>query len=319
MTHLRLGPGAEFDRIRGIAARLGSVAHDLGDDCALLPDGPSFLALSTDLSIENVHFRRDWLTLEEIGWRAAAAALSDLAAVGASCIGVLAAIGAPKATPASEIESLMTGVGQAVSEAAGLVLGGDLSSASEWLVGITVVGRADRPVRRGGGRAGDGLWVTGALGGARAALQAWQAGRRPTEAARSAFAHPVPRIASGRALAAAGATAMLDLSDGLAGDVRHLAAASGCSIRIRLEDVPVATGIFEDGLTPTSPECFAAAGGEDYELLVALPDEFGIDAARHTETATGVALTRIGTLEDGEGVIMTLDGLPVPLEGYDHF
>ncbi|HET9294335.1 MAG TPA: AIR synthase related protein, partial [Gemmatimonadales bacterium] len=111
MNHLPLGAGPEFDRIRAIQRELGGTGWELGDDCAILPPGRRQVVVSTDLSVEGVHFRRDWLTLEEIGWRAAAGALSDLAAEGASAVGVLASVGAPAGTDAGALAELMHGVG----------------------------------------------------------------------------------------------------------------------------------------------------------------------------------------------------------------
>jgi thiamine-monophosphate kinase len=153
----RLGPGEEFDRIRSLARVLGSRAAGLGDDCALVDLGGEVLAASTDLSIENVHFRRDWLSFVEIGWRCAAGALSDLAAVGAMPIGVLTAIGAPSSSVQSELDQVMSGVGALLDETGGVVLGGDLSSSPVWTVSVTVLGRARRPVLRSGGKPGDSV------------------------------------------------------------------------------------------------------------------------------------------------------------------
>ncbi|MDH4131314.1 MAG: AIR synthase related protein, partial [Gemmatimonadota bacterium] len=126
---LDLGPGAEFDRIRSILRRLGDRAAGVGGDCALIPFGDGLLAVSVDLSIEGTHFRRQWLSLEEIGWRAAAGALSDLAAAGAEAIGILASVGVPRGAPAEDAESLMEGVGAAAASVGGVVLGGDLAAA----------------------------------------------------------------------------------------------------------------------------------------------------------------------------------------------
>src|SRR6185503_7063413 len=168
MTTLALGPGPEFDRIRAIARALGPLAGGLGDDCAVVPDGSSAsLVVSTDVSVEQVHFRRDWLRLDEIGWRSAAGALSDLAAAGAEAVGLLAAVTVPRDATEADLTEVMRGVGDAVG---GVVLGGDLSSGSGWSLAITVIGRANRPLSRRGGRAGDGIWVSGALGASRAAL-----------------------------------------------------------------------------------------------------------------------------------------------------
>lgn len=320
MTSPALGPGAEFDLIRAIARALGPAAAPLGDDCALIPDGETTLALSTDVAVENVHFRRDWLEPDEIGWRSAAGALSDLAAEGAEAIGVLAAVVVPRSVAEHDLVGLMRGVGEAVTAVGGRVLGGDLSSGHQWSVTITAVGRAARPVTRSGARPGDGLWVTGALGGARAALEAWLRGDRPAAEARAAFARPAPRLAAGTWLAAHGATAMLDLSDGLAGDAQHLAAASGVHLAVELDRLPVAPDVgAEAARLKVAPAAFAAQGGEDYELLVALPSKFAAADARALGAATGLALTRVGTVEAGTGVRLVLGGEDVTLAGFDHF
>jgi len=320
MSHLALGPGAEFDRIRGIAGALGARAADLGDDCALIPSQGELLALSIDLSVEGTHFRREWLSLEELGWRAAASALSDLAAEAATPIGVLVSLGMPAGSAAGDAEAVMLGVGAAVDSVGGKVLGGDLSSAPGWILDVAVIGRTARPIRRAGARPGDGLWVTGRLGGARAALAAWLAGGTPEPAARHAFAHPEPRIAAAGWLAARGGRAMIDLSDGLAGDAGHLAAASGVAIELTLEAVPqhatVASAAARAGLP--APD-FAALGGEDYELLVALPPEFTTADATGFERETGLPLTRVGAAREGRGVRCTLKGKERTLRGFDHF
>jgi thiamine-monophosphate kinase len=313
-----LGPGAEFDRIRRIIAELGEQASGLGDDCALLPVGDEFLALSADVSVEGVHFRLDWISLEEAGWRAAAAALSDLAAEGAEPLGILTAVTAPRGSGESELLQFMAGLGKAAEYAGARVIGGDLSSGSEWSVAVTVVGQTSQPVTRKGARPGDGIWVTGALGGSRAALEAWRRGDSPADGARRRYAHPEPRIAAGRWLAEQGARAMLDLSDGLGGDAAHLAAASGVGIEIDLALVPVAP---EAGgaarQTDRSEQEFAALGGEDFELLVALPSEY--DGAAELARKTGVSLTRIGVATAGSGARFLRDGLSVELKGYSHF
>ncbi len=310
--HQQLGPGPEFDRVRAILAALGERGGPSGDDTALLGVGGHMLALSTDISIEGVHFRTDWITHEEIGWRSTAAALSDLAAEGADPLGVLVALGVPKGGTDAEAAALMRGAGLAAEASGTKILGGDLSSAAGWTVSVTVVGDAARPVTRAGGRPGDSLYVTGALGSARAAVDAWLGGRTPDAAARERFVHPVPRIAAGRALART-ATAMLDLSDGLAADIQHLAAASNCGAEIELDGVPLGAGVAAEAKrTGKSSEAYAAEGGEDYELLVALPS----DAA---PPLLDVKLTPIGRLVAGDEVRFTQQGIPVTLQGFQHF
>ncbi|HYK81538.1 MAG TPA: thiamine-phosphate kinase [Gemmatimonadales bacterium] len=321
--HLPLGAGGEFDRLRAIFATLGSAAGALGDDSALLPVGGRTLALSIDLSLEGVHFRTDWMSLRAIGWRAAAAALSDLAAEAAQPVGVLVALGVParrggarargrrrsdRGDPARE---LAAGVGAAVRHVGARVLGGDLVRSPLYVVDVCVLGSAERPVRRRGARPGDGLWVTGRLGGAGLALAALRRGRRPPAAAFRRFAHPEPRIAAGRWLARHGARALIDISDGLAGDAGHLAAASAVRAEIELERIPCWAGV-----TPLA----AVRSGEEYELLVALPGAFGERDARGFRRATGLALTRIGRCVVGSGVRLTRAGRAVaPPRGFDHF
>ena len=236
---LPLAGGPEFDRIRAIIQALGPRAKGLGGDVRYVDAGDSLLALSVDVSVEGVHFRRDWITLEEIGWRAAAGALSDLAAAGAECVGLLVALTTMPREPEESFVSVMRGVDAAVASVGGLVLGGDLSRGDAMSLAVTVVGRTRTPIYRRGARAGDGLWITGELGGARAALAAWMAGRDPEPAARQRFTRPVPRLPEGRWLVEHGATAMMDLSDGLGGDAGHLAAASGLALCVELHDLPV--------------------------------------------------------------------------------
>ena len=196
--HIQLGPGPEFDRVRAILAALGDAGAPSGDDVALLGVGGKTLALSTDLSIEGTHFLTDWLTLEEIGWRSAAAALSDLAAVGASPLGVLVALGVPADASDADVAALMRGVGQVTLEVDARVLGGDLSKAPAWTVAVTVIGEVTKPATRAGGRPGDLLYVTGELGGAHAALHAWLAnkGNEVHPEARERFTHPLPPFIS---------------------------------------------------------------------------------------------------------------------------
>jgi thiamine-monophosphate kinase len=319
-SSLGLGPGIEFDLIRRIADRLGPRARGLGDDCALLQVGQTTLAVSTDLSVEGVHFRREWLTPTEIGWRAAASALSDLAAEGATPIGLMASVGVPPDAGEGNLESIMEGVGDAAVAAGASVSGGDLSAAPVWTIDVTVFGTAERPVRRDGALAGDSVWVTGELGGARAALKRWLSGEAPAKAARQAFAHPMPRITAGLRLARAGARAMIDLSDGLAGDAGHLAAASGKAVVIDLERLPIHPDVEAMARElGTSSEQFAALGGEDYELLAVMPPGFTEREAHDFTAATGVALRRIGTVETGSGARFRDDDTLVRLAGYDHF
>jgi thiamine-monophosphate kinase len=311
-----LGPGREFDLLQEIFDRLGPVANGLGDDCALIDVGGRTLALSIDASVEDVHFRTDWLSFEEIGWRATAAALSDLAAVGATPIGALVSLGVMgsgkrETGSVDPVLEIMGGVGACVASVGAKVLGGDLLRSEKYLVDVAVIGTVDRAVRRGGAQAGDGLWVTGALGAAGTALEALKKKKPLSTSLRARFAHPEPRISAGRWLAVHGATAMIDISDGLAGDAAHLAAASNLALDLSLERIPCWPGV----------EPLAAVGsGEEYELLVALPGEFHERDAAEFHANVRLSLTRVGSCLAGTGVRFLDRGRPVEVPaGWDHF
>ena len=310
--NLELGPGGEFDTIRVMLARWGALAHGVGDDAALLdvPAG-SRLAVSTDTSVENVHFRRGWLAPEEIAYRAVAAALSDLAAMGAAPLGVVLAVTLTDQWRA-EAARLADGFGAAARELSVPIVGGDLTRGSELAIGVTVLGAVEHAIVRSGARAGDTMWVTGRLGGPALALRALEAGQVPAPEHRERFAHPVPRLREGRWLAAHGATAAIDCSDGVAADASHLAAASSVRVTLDLERLPLVPGA-----TPGD----AAAGGEEYELIVTAPATLD---RRAFELEFGVPLTAIGHVgpagAGGAGVDALEGARRVPLpRGHSHF
>ena len=308
---IELGDGREFDIIRELLARWGPRALGIGDDAAMIhvPTGQQ-LVVSTDSSVEHIHFERAWLTPREIGYRATTAALSDLAAMAATPLGVLLALGLPKSWLDAAGE-LGDGVGDAIDAAETLVRGGDITGASDLTIGVTVLGSTTAPLRRNGARIGDTVYVTGALGGPGAALAAWQRGEVPGAAARERFAHPVARIAEAIWLARAGARAGIDISDGLLADAGHMAAASGVRIQLDLERLPL-----HDGVSARD----AAVSGEEYELIVCAP---ALDA-RAFERANRLALTAIGRVlepvPDGIGVTVRMNGERLaPAEGFRHF
>jgi thiamine-monophosphate kinase len=304
-----LGPGREFDLVRVMMARWGDRARGIGDDATSLdlPPGEQ-LVVSTDTSLEDVHFRREWLSPEEIGWRATAAALSDLAAMAAKPLGVLVAVTLPPPW-LDELGALADGIAAAASAAGAPIVGGDLTNGAPLALTLTVLGTTAAPLRRSGAQPGDTLWVTGQLGGPALAIAAWSEGRQPTPEARARFARPVPRIREAQWLAAAGATAGIDISDGLGGDAAHLAAASGVRITIEADAVPRIAG---------ADVSTAQRSGEEYELLVTTRKSFDAVAFQRT---FGVSLTRIGAVEQGDaGVDLLIGGERVASPaGYDHF
>ena len=309
MTGTALGPGGECDLIRSLVARWQERARGIGDDVAALdlPAGERVVA-STDVSVENVHFRREWLTPREIGYRATAAALRARAAAAAAPLGILVAITRPEAARASAT-AIADGIGDAAGDAETHIVGGDTSAGTELALAITVLGHAASPLQRGGARTGDALYVTGRLGGPFAALRAWAAGREPDKESRDRFVRPQPRIREARWLLAHGATAAIDISDGLLGDAGHLAAASAAQLSIELEALRIM-----DGVTPVE----AARSGEEYELLVAAPPHLDVAAF---EQQFNLPLTPIGRVERGLAEVhATLLGARVAVTGgFSHF
>ena len=304
-----LGPGAEFDAIRAIIAGLGDRASGIGDDAAMIsvPRGDQLVA-SVDAAIEGVHFRREWLTPREIGRRATVAALSDLAAMGATPIAILSALEVSESWRGA-LPEIARGVAEGAASVGARVVGGNTTRGSTLALTTTVLGSVFRPLRRDGARPGDRVYVTGQLGGPGAALQAWLGGATPRATDRARFVSPVARIAEARWLAAAGASACIDVSDGVVADLGHLAAASGVAITIDADRVPCLDGIGVES---------AIASGEEYEL--ALTATMPMDA-RSFAARFGVPLTEIGVVAAGEpGVTLTARGQRVaPPSGHDHF
>ena len=287
-----LGVLAELER-RGLVT---GVEHD----AALVPPD---LVVTQDALAEDVHFRLDWTSWRDLGWKAAAVNLSDLAASGAEPIGLLVTLAVPGSTELDAVLELYEGM----SETGVPVLGGDTTDAPGVWLSVTALGRSQRVPGRAGARPGDVLVVTGPLGASAAGF----------ESLRNGFAGPLVRahlrpplrLAEGRQLAR-DATAMLDLSDGLATDAAHLARRSGCRLVVELERVPVAAGVAEIAeRVGRSVWELACAFGEDYELLAALPQEA---ARRH-------AFPVVGSCAAGSGVALLLDGEPLELAGWEHF
>ena len=302
-----MGPGGEFDLVRELLARWGDAAVGIGDDAAVLevPEGER-LVVSTDASVEGIHFRRDWMTAAEIGYRATAAALSDLAAMAARPLGLVVALAFPREW-IGEVGALAEGIGEAARESGAPIVGGNISRAGELSITTTVFGSGRRLLARSGARPGDRVYVTGTLGGPLLALAALARGETVSGPARARLVRPDPRIEEAAWLAAHGATAAIDVSDGLLADLGHLAAASGVHLAVELDAIPAVPG--------ASPE-EAARSGEEYELALT----GRIDAHAFRERF-GIPLTSIGQVSAGPaGVEATLGGRRVaPPRGHDHF
>src|SRR6266545_7124356 len=255
---MRLSELGELGLLEALERR--GLAHGIEDDAAQLDGG---LVVTQDALVENVHFRPDWTTFRDLGYKAAAVNLSDLAASGAVPEGLIVSLGAPSETRLDDVLELYEGL----NEPGVPVLGGDTTRAELLYLSVTALGRSERVPGRAGARPGDLLVVTGPLGAAGAAFR------------ERCYARPPIRLHEGMALARV-AHAMLDISDGLALDAQRLAERSGCRLVIELERVPLAHGAALDEL----------GFGEDYELLAAVPEAAGFHEIGRCEEGEGVAL-----------------------------
>lgn len=304
----------------GPPVRLGS-----GDDAAIVVPGGA-TATSVDALIDGVHFRRQWSSPAQIGAKALAVALSDLAAMGAEPGEAYVVLGVPDDIDEDGCLELLDGIAQVAENTGTTLAGGDVTRAPALSLAMTVVGHAasaEDLVTRSGANPGDALVVTGELGGAAAGLlllerklqadvPSLSGPHRCISDGTSAVGRqlePRARLDAGRALAEAGATAMIDLSDGLGGDARHVAAASGVGLRIEAAALPIEAGVAEAARAAgRDPFDLAASGGEDYELLAALPSDRLAAATAAVREQGRTRLTRIGEVVAAGGVEIRLPG-----------
>jgi thiamine-monophosphate kinase len=292
-----------------------------GDDAAVLAPRREPLLLTTDAMVEGIHFRRLWLSPHALGRRAFEVSASDVAAMGGTVVGALLAVAAPPRLPARDLRAIVTGVRDGARAAGGALVGGNLAAADVLSLTVSVLGVAPaKPVTRAGGRAGDQLFVTGTLGGAALGVRALaRRGRRASAAARR-WREPRARLRAGVVLARRRlATAMIDLSDGLLIDAQRLCAASGVAGRIDADRLPLAAALRR--VPPAQARALALGGGEDYELLFAVPPARVADL-RAARAALGCPVTHVGELRAGRGVTVTAGGKPVRApgrHGHEHF
>lgn len=294
----------EFTLIDTLRARLPAI----GDDCAVVDNGR--VLLCADAAVAGVHADLSLVGVDDFGWKAMAACLSDIAAMGGQASYALVTVSGPLGDV--DVNLLYDGLLAASAAAGCTVVGGDLTGAPALVVSVSVVGRVNPPaVLRSGARPGDTIFVTGALGAAAAGLSLLQAGRAG-EDPDLVLAHrrPRPRLAEGRVARLARATAMIDVSDGLAVDVRHLAGASGVGVVV--ERVPVAVGVAR---VADDPEAVALGGGEDYELIITSGDPDRLEAA--FADAGLAAPLRIGRCTSDPSERRLRDG-PLPKLGWEH-
>jgi thiamine-monophosphate kinase len=291
--------------------------------------------LTTDLLVEGVHFRRSATSAHDLGYKAIAVNVSDVAAMGGSPRYATVSLGLRSGEETPFVMELYGGMLEAAEEYGLAVVGGDLSRADRVVISVAMVGEVakGRAVTRGGARPGDRVVVTGALGAAAGGFRMSEAAPAEVHDALgsdwarelyAAHARPSARVGEGQTLAQAGATAMMDVSDGLALDLSRLCAESGVGARIRAEALPVAPALYDlQKVLATDPVDLALHGGEDYELLATLPPDAVDPTLRKLGERYGTSLADIGEITDRPGVLMLVgeDGAERELEprGWDHF
>ena len=324
-----IGESGLIERIAKEAFTSPDMALRFQDDAALWQHGDGWLIASTDALVEDVDFRLHTFSWEDIGWKALAVNLSDIAAMGGEPHGAFVTLCLPAGIDVADVTAFYRGMSQLAAETQTPIVGGDLSSSRHVVVSVTVVGEVDSQecvLRRSAARPGDQIAVTGVLGSASAGLRLLETVESGMEEIAERFVaaqrRPVPRLRAGRALVAAGVRCGMDISDGLAADLRKLCAASGVSAEIMLPQVPT---------DPDLPTVFgdsfrtqAIAGGEDFELLFTASQATMQRARDLLESAAQVKTTVIGSVVPAGSRTVAIcdengDLAPASADGFDHF
>ncbi len=337
-----IGEFGLIERIRKLLPRPSDALLGIGDDCAVLrPAASKDLLLTTDLLVDHIDFTQHTITPFYLGRKAMGINLSDIAAMGGLPRAALVTLALPPDTEIEFVDELYRGLQEEGARYSVEIIGGDLSASSTLMISVTLVGEVEpgRVVTRSGAKPGERIWITGRLGASAAGLAALRAGFRlrddrveaPSEVSadlkeaihRAIERHrcPTPRVREGRALADAGvASAMIDLSDGLASDLWHLCHESGVSARIREDQIPIDPVASAVGhYLGKEPIAMALEGGEDFELLFTSSSD---PTEIHAIFSDGLDVTEVGGLEEaGRGCVLERrGGDTVPLTGgYDHF
>ncbi len=300
-------------RIRRAASGSRRIRLGIGDDCAILrPPRGTELLVTTDLSVEGTHFRRDWHSAESVGHRCLARGLSDIAAMGGEPMAAFLSLALPKSLPQRWVDEFIAGFTRLGRQCACPLAGGDIAQSNSGIVAdVIVVGSvlSDRAITRAAARAGQNIFVTGSLGRSAATLQQLYSGTKITARKTDPHFYPQPRLEVGRWLREQKlASSMIDLSDGLSIDLAHICEESGVRAVINESLLPIAHGASLEQ---------ALHGGEDYELLFTAKS-----SAKIPPTISGVPITEIGWIESGRSVFITdLKRKPrkLALRGWEHF
>lgn len=310
--------------IRGVIPTGEYTLIGSGDDCAQVAARTKNFLITTDMLVQGRHFRRDWSTAREIGYRAIMQNLADIAAMGAVPTSVVVALGLPVGVSSQWVMDLSAGMADALEETEAGLVGGDISGADEVVISVTATGQAEKVVTRGGAKPGDVIAIAGTLGlsylGLNALLQGAVSGETPTEGvpaplreAIRCYRTPHPPIALGPVAAQFGATAMMDVSDGLSTDLLRLAKASSVDAHLDLSLLSRFVAPLEPAaaLLDIDPLEACLNGGEDHALLATFPGE--------TVLPEGFSpVGKIASLTSETSPQVTLQGRPVPPSGWDH-
>ncbi|HLF07912.1 MAG TPA: thiamine-phosphate kinase [Dehalococcoidia bacterium] len=327
---MRIAELGEFGLIERVAALApppnAKLIVGIGDDAAVWRDGDRVQLATTDALVEGVHFRRDTTSWRDLGWKALAVNLSDIAAMGGRPDYALITLGLPPDVAVADVEEFYRGLGEAAERWGVSLAGGDMARAPcvmviGALIGSPGAGPDGAPawLLRSAAQPGDAIAVTGSLGASRAGLEALASGHAGERVALLIAAHhrPQPRVEEGAALLALGVRCGMDISDGLFADLGHICRASGVAARVEAPLMPVHPAL--EALFPERALAWALTGGEDYELLIACPGPLLREAQRR-----GLPLSRVGAIEDGPaGRVTVVDAAGRPMDvgsgGWDHF
>ncbi len=321
----------EFEFIQKIRAGLageGAKKGIIGDDCAVL-DFPCSgkILLSTDEMIEGVHFDMEYFSWDDVGYRAVSAACSDIAAMGGKTRWILIALGLPRGFEEKNFTALYRGI-TSFARCNGKIVGGNIATSPAGVhITTTVVGVAQRPIFRSGARPGDGIYITGTLGGSLAGMIMLRRrlGEKLSYLERQMLSvrhrRPKSRTKEGSLLGEFDIHAMIDISDGFWADLKHILEESGVGAQVQLEKIPLYYGVESVAqIVDENPFILAAKSGEEYELLFTADEETALKAKKHLFEEFHTPITRIGTITDG-GISITLNGEPVDpadLAGWEH-
>jgi len=310
-----VGEFGVIDRIKAVIGEPIGIDVGPGDDAAVF-DHPGSTVASVDTVIEGRHFKPEWCDPQDIGRRATAAAMADIAAMGGRPTGVLVSFGLPAETAVTWVEEVIEGAKAEADAAAAVVLGGDLARSETVTVSVTAIGSVPqgKAVTRRGAQPGDVVALAGRQGWAAAGLTVLSRGFRSPRSLVSAYQRPAPPYESGPDAAAAGATAMIDVSDGLLADIRHIAVASDVLIELDAPAIPVADQLVETSSAfNVDPLTWVLAGGDDHSLIATfpaaarLPDMFTVIGRVEEAPEAGPGVNVDGRLWSGKG------------GGHDHF